>query len=337
MVAYKAAQTARFLKSPDAGCDAALLYGPDAGLVADRARTLAALWAGAGDPPGEIVRLEDRDLADDPDRLAVETQTIPMFGGRQVVHARAGGRIDAARIEPLLAEPLEAYLLVEAGNLRPTAKLRKVFEASERCAALPCYADPARDLGPLIDEVLTGQGLSIAADVKSYLMARLGADHAASRAEVEKLALYAEGRGGVGMADVDAIVGDAAAVAQDALINATAQGDTGTALSQLDRLLASGTGAQSLLILLARHFERLHRICAEVEAGAALKTALGRMRPPLHFKQRDAFAAQCQRWSERRAAQALDRIQQTVRASRLRPELERQQTERLVLALSRGS
>lgn len=334
MVAYKAAQTARFLKSPDARCEAALLYGPDAGLVVDRARALAAHWSQSADPAGEIVRLEDRDLADDPDRLAVEAQTVPMFGGRAVVHARAGQRIDAARLEPLLAEPLEAYLLVEAGNLRPTAKLRKIFELSDRSAALPCYADPSRDLGPLIDEVLAGSGLAIAPDVKSYLMGRLGADHAVSRAEVEKLALYAEGRGGVTSDDVDAIVGDAAIVAQDALVDAAAAGNAATALRQLDRLLASGTGAQSVLILLVRHFERLHRICAEVEAGAALKTVLGKLRPPPHFKQRDALAAQCRRWSERRTARALDRIQQTIRASRLSPALERQQTERLLLALS---
>ena len=45
----------------------------------------------------------------------------------------------------------------------------------------------------LIDGVLQAQGLSIAPEVKSYLSAQLGADHAVSRAEIEKLALYADG------------------------------------------------------------------------------------------------------------------------------------------------
>ena len=46
-------------------------------------------------PPGEIIRIEDGDLEDDPDRLAVELQTMPMFGGRKVVRTTTSRRITA--------------------------------------------------------------------------------------------------------------------------------------------------------------------------------------------------------------------------------------------------
>ena len=97
MVAIKANQARDFLKSPDPRLIAALFYGADAGLVAERAQALAKILASVkGNPPGEVLRVDDTDLENDPGRLAVELQTIPMFGGRKIIRATASRRISAA-------------------------------------------------------------------------------------------------------------------------------------------------------------------------------------------------------------------------------------------------
>ena len=46
MVAYKTGSFQRILKSLEPECRAALIYGPDAGLVAERAAALADVFAG---------------------------------------------------------------------------------------------------------------------------------------------------------------------------------------------------------------------------------------------------------------------------------------------------
>ena len=51
MVAYKASTVAGFLRSPEPGCRAMLLYGPDAGLVAERAAALAQNFVKRGERP----------------------------------------------------------------------------------------------------------------------------------------------------------------------------------------------------------------------------------------------------------------------------------------------
>ena len=56
-----------------------LVYGPDAGLVAERAAALAAHFAEGAKGGAEMVRLDDRDLAEDVGRLEVELRTMPMF------------------------------------------------------------------------------------------------------------------------------------------------------------------------------------------------------------------------------------------------------------------
>jgi DNA polymerase-3 subunit delta len=97
MVAYKSSAVASFIKAPKAECRAVLVYGPDAGLVAERADALAQVFAKRGRGQTEIVRLDDRDLAEDPARLEVELRTIPMFADQSVVRVAAGPKLDVPR------------------------------------------------------------------------------------------------------------------------------------------------------------------------------------------------------------------------------------------------
>ncbi len=226
MVAIKAHQAQSYLNPPGPKVPAVLFYGTDAGLISERATKLAALIAARDS--GEIIRLDDADLDNDPDHLAVELQTIPMFGGSKVVRVTAGRRITAAALQPLLeGGTLAATLIVEAGNLKPTDSMRVLFEKSAQAAAVACYADEARDIEGLIGETLKAHGLAITSDAREMLVARMGADRVMSRGEIEKLALYAAGKTEVDAADVDAIVGDASELAIDRTLNAAASGDAG--------------------------------------------------------------------------------------------------------------
>src|SRR5436190_23015192 len=131
MIAIKTHQAGAFLGAPDRVPSAVLFYGTDAGLVAERAAQLAKALAARDSPPGEILRLDDASLEEDPDRIFIELQTAPMFGGRKIVRAAAGRRITAAQLKPLVeGGNLAGYLIVEAGNLRPDDALRALFEKS---------------------------------------------------------------------------------------------------------------------------------------------------------------------------------------------------------------
>jgi DNA polymerase-3 subunit delta len=310
-----------------------LVYGPDAGLVAERASALAQIFAKRGNGETEIVRLDDRDLADDPARLEVEVNTVPMFASQSIVRITAGPRLDPQALKALLATDFTNHLIVEAGNLRPDSGLRKLFEAHKRAAALPCYSDQ-RDLAGLIDAELAEAGLRIDRDTRDYLMTRLGADQALSRSEVVKLALYAQGQGRISHDDIEAIVGDAAETALENFVYATSGGDAKAALAELQRLAAAGTDQQAALSALGRHFTQLHRIAATASAGDSLEQSVKSLKPRLHFKREPVFLSHCKRWGATRLAHALPLIQEATRRARRSPELEGAFAERLVLTLT---
>jgi DNA polymerase-3 subunit delta len=318
MVAIKTHQAEAFLGTLARLPRAVLLYGGDAGLVLERSAELAKRLAAQDDPPGEILRLDDASLEEDPDRLFVELKTMPMFGGRKIVRANTGRRITAASLRPLVEDPaLEGYLIVEAGNLRPEEALRSLFERSATAAAIACFPDEARELEAVVREVLATAQLQITPDALRLLLGRLGADRALSRAELEKLVLYVSGKGTIDQDDVDAAVGDAAELAMDRVVLAAGSGRLEAALSECDRCLASGESAQAVIAALQRHFLRLHGMRSAFDSGRALEDILRQQRPPLHFKRKGIIEQQCRSWSLAALNAALASIAGAAKAARL--------------------
>ena len=332
----KAAQAEKFVTAPPREVVAFLMYGPDTGQISERAGALAALLAKDAKNPGELVRLDDTDIAGDPDRLAIELRTIPMFGGRKVVRLRAEARMKPELITDLLdGTPLAGVLVVEAGNLKSDSKLKAAFACAFNAAAIACYGDDDRSLAILVGEVAAEHKLTMSNEARDHLTALLGADRTLSRNEVEKLALYM-GRGAeVTIDDIDAIVGDASELELDQIVHAAAGAAARDALKTCDRAIASGESAQTIILALLRHFLRLHTLAAAVEAGKPLESALRSLRPPLHFKAQPLVQAELRKWSLARLDMAISLIQRATKESRLSSTLERELTEKLLLDLTR--
>src|ERR1700740_3532774 len=92
MVALRGKEIDSFLARPDAGRPIILLYGPDLGLVRERADALMASAVDDPNDPFSLVRLDGDELAAEPSRLVDEAMTVPLFGGRRAIRVRAGSR-----------------------------------------------------------------------------------------------------------------------------------------------------------------------------------------------------------------------------------------------------
>lgn len=335
MVAIASSQVNAFLRAPDTKIWAILLYGQDPGLVSERAQKLAKTLAERASPSGEVLRIDDRDLEDDPNRIEVELLTVAMFGGPKVVRVAASRRITAAGLKDLVSRSTVAgHLIVEAGQLRNDDALRKLFAETPTAAAVVCYQDSARDLEALVDEVVKGARLSISSEARQLLVARLGADRALSRGEIEKLALYAHGKPAIDVGDVEAIVGDASDLAIDRVVAAAASGDGAQAVTLCDRTIASGESAQAIILAVQRHMTRLHQVRTALDSGRPLQDAMRALRPPAFAKQADVLSAQGRQWSVARLQTALERCAAAAKSARLDSDLEAAFAERLLLAIA---
>jgi DNA polymerase-3 subunit delta len=335
MVAIKSHQADNFVKKPQARIIACLIYGADEGRISENASLLARSWLNKHGDGGEIIRLDERALGENPDLLAVELGSASMFGGRSVVRVAASQRVGAKLIKELLALEPQNFLIIEAGNLKPSSPLRKLFEKGDNLAAIACYADEGRDLARLVDEEMRRHGLALESDARALLIASLGSDRGVSRQELAKLALYAHGQKRVNADDVLAIVGDSSQMAWDNLVNLALAGRSAQALARLDRMLAAGESSSALAIILSRHLLRLYHARVMMDKGADFKKALSRLRPPVHFKQRDAMGEQLRRLDARTLEKAIRTVRRAMAQMRQSPHLEKPLSERMLLILSR--
>jgi len=299
-----------FVAKPDPAARAILIYGPDSGLVRERADRLArGVVPDLGDP-FRVVELQGSTLREDPARLGDEAAQIAMIGGRRVVRVRDATDGCAAAFAAFLEHPLgDALVLVEAGDLSARAKLRALFEAEDNAAALPCYVDDPDAIAGLVREMLHGSNLAAAPDALEYLTTHLGGDRLLIRREIEKLILFmGPGAGQVRLEDVEACIGDNAAQSLDDAVLAAADGDPRRAEHALARAFAEGEAPVGALRAAQRYFQRLHAAGAAVEAGASAEHAADSMKPKLFWKVRGRFIAQLRFWSAARVGQALERL-----------------------------
>src|SRR5579859_4809175 len=156
MVALRGKEIDSFLARPDPGRPIILLYGPDAGLVRERADAL--LKSAVDDPedPFSLVKLDGDELSAEPSRLVDEAMTVPLFGGRRAIRVRAGSRNFSSGVETLTETPAlrDCRIVIEAGELRPESPLRKICERAKSAVAIGCYPDTERDLTKLIEDEL---------------------------------------------------------------------------------------------------------------------------------------------------------------------------------------
>ncbi len=106
MTALKASDVDAFVARPDAARPVVLIYGPDSGLVSERAKTIVRASVDNPDDPFSLVRIEGDDLSGNPLRLVEEANTIPLFGGRRAIWVKPTSRNIASAVESLLARHL---------------------------------------------------------------------------------------------------------------------------------------------------------------------------------------------------------------------------------------
>ena len=305
-----AGRVERFLEAPDAGMRAVLLYGPDAGLVRERADRLAAAIVPDRNDAFRISDLAADTLAADPARLDDEARALSLMPGRRVVRVRDAGDAAGGLFDRFFKDvpPGDSLIVVEAGDLAARSSLRRAFEGAREAGAIACYADGPEELRSLARAVMAARGIAASGEALDYLAAHLGGDRMLSRQELEKLALYVGDGGKLGYEEAAAMVGDSAAVTIEDAILAAADGAIPALERAVQRAFDEGESPVTLLRAGLRHFQRLHLVAGRVAAGARAEEAIERLRPPVFFKLRPRFAAQVRRWPPRRAAAALETL-----------------------------
>jgi DNA polymerase-3 subunit delta len=282
-----------FLRDPGA-CRAVLLFGDDAGLIRERAETMVRAVAGSLDDPFLVAELGRENIA----RLPDEAATLSLTGGRRVVRVREV--TDAAGTEAVravLGGRASALVVIEGASLAARSRLRTLLEGAPDGTAIGCYPEDARSLGETIRAGLTAAGVQIDREALAWLTSQLGVDRASTRAELEKLALFAGTGGTVDLSAAMTCVGDLAGLSLDDALFAATEGDVATTDRALELAIAEGATPVGVIRAGLLHLQRLHRARLAMDDGASSTDATKAARPPVFFRRLGPFSRALGLWS----------------------------------------
>lgn len=296
-----------YFAKPDPDKAGLLIYGEDAMRVAlKRQQVIAALVGPEGEAEMRLTRIPAGDLRKDPAQLIDAIKAQGFFPGPRVAFVEgATDQAAADAVKNAMEDwaPGDAQIIVTAGMLKATSKLRKLFEAHPSAYAVGIYNDP-----PTRDEIesdLKKSGLTnldrAAMDAIMALSREL--DPGDFRQTVEKVALYKLGDDTQLTPDEVALMAPTSTEAEvDDILHVVAEGRATEIGPVMQRLEAQGANAVTLVIMATRHFRALHMAASDPGGAAA---GIARMRPPIFGPRRDRMLRQAQGWGMMKLEQAL--------------------------------
>ena len=297
---------AGYFARPDPARTGLLIYGGDAMRVAlKRQQVIAALIGPKGDEEMRLARMTGAELRKDPAMLLDAIKAQSFFPGPRVAFVEEANDTVAPIVTAALEDWAEgdAQVILTAGALKTSSKLRKLFETHRNAYAVGLYDDPPSRAE--IEADLTKAGLgNLAEDAMTDLVVLsrvLGPGDL--RQVIEKLGLYKLGDDSpVVLADVAAVAPTSTEAALDDVLNIVAEGKPGEIGPVMRKLEAQGVQPVGLCIGAMRHFRALYTVASD-PGGAA--QGIARMRPPIFGPRRDRMLRQAQGWGARKLETAL--------------------------------
>ncbi len=301
-----------YFARPDSTRTGLLIYGADAMRIAlRRQEVIAALVGPDGEEEMRLTRIPAADLRKDPAMLLDAIKAQGFFPGPRVVFVEDATDAMTPVITDALSDWAEgdAQVVVTAGALKASSKLRKLFEGHKNAYATGIYDDPPSRQE--IEATLAKVGLTgVAQDAMTDLTALArDLDPGDFRQTMEKLALYKLGDDApVTSEDIAACAPTSTEADLDDVLNIVAEARSGEIGPVMKKLKAQGIQPVGLCIGATRHFRALYTAASD-PGGAA--QGIARMRPPIFGPRRDRMLRQAQKWGAPRLEQALTLLTDT--------------------------
>ena len=291
-------QANAYFAKPDPEAAGLLIYGADAMRIAlKRQQAVAALIGPEGETEMRLTRMPAGDLRKDPALLMDALKAIGFFPGPRVALVEDATEQVGPIITDALAAwvPGDAQIIVTAGALKPTSKLRKAFESHKAAFATGIYDTPPTRAE--VEQSLKDAGIADLPQQAMHMLMDLAhnLEPGDFRQTVEKIGLYKLGDPSpISNQDIAACAPTSFEAEIDDVLIVIGDGQANAIGPVMQRLQAQGVNAVTLCIGAMRHFRTLHRAAVDTTG-----------RPQIWGPNRDKMLAQARRWGPNKLETAL--------------------------------
>ncbi len=287
----------RFSKTQKQSLVSILFYGEEESLTDAKIEFFLNLAPFAKDAP--LRQIFEEDVLQEKVILRDVLSTPDLFSGPSLILIKNA----TDKFVPFIKEILESKapscpcIIKSSVYLRPTSKLRKLFEDHEDLAAVACYALSIKEIEIQIQGILTSHQKKISHSLLENL-AHLFQDHMfMMKQELEKLILYIGYRDTIEEQDVKLGLSGLISSSADTLTSAFLDRNPSAFSKHLRLQLTEEATPIGILRNLNMHLVRLHEAHTLLNSGKPLDLIMKSLKPAVFFTEKSQLQRHLNLWS----------------------------------------
>ncbi len=313
-----------------------LLYGPNSYLVNDTYNKLCKSLFNENDvftPP----EFNIKEISKDSDIFYNEAKSLSFGGERKYLKIDMDNSEASGPILDLLKDNLnETTLLIKAGNLSPRSSIRKSLEKLEDALIVPFYEDDFVSLKNFIKEKSNIRNFKFDDTAINAIISMSGFERSQVSDAVERIMLYYEFSENkiINYEKIKEILFDTNQNQISELCKQVCLGETKLSQQISNRLFLQGVTPPQFISALILHFQKLHLIGLSITSGQSISDAIKKIKPPIFFKEVNAFKAQIQNWNIAKIDRALEILVESDLLTKTNPGLGKSIIGNIVIRLA---
>lgn len=296
----KSAQVNNFISSSLEKYNGVLLYGPEVGLVSNRAKTIATKIIGDLKDPFRYADIDFTKILESPFILSDELSSLSLTGGKRVIRIRDVKPSIPKNIVEIIKQysSKDSFLLMTSGELAKSSYTRLFFEKESTLAALPCYADNESSVRQIIISSLNKENIKYDPEILPMLLDLFAENRMVILSELDKLITYAKDKDKLTKEDVFKAVQSSKEASIENICIATANKDLKLAENCLSKAISENVEPIAIIRSIIYYFNRLYSAQKSIASGKSTQQAMSSLRPPVFFKNIDSFKKHLNIWNQ---------------------------------------
>ena len=301
-----------FFDSPPKGVAGVLIYGNDHMRVADkRQKLIHSLLGPKADEEMRLARISRETLKKAPEQAIDLCKAQGFFPGQRALLIEEANETTADIIINVFDvwKDGDATLIITAGSLKPTSKLRKFFEQKQNTFSAPVYDNPMTRAE--IEKMISDAGLkNVTQDSLNHLyQIALQLEPGDFKQTIEKIALYKlNDETWLTHQNISSCIPISNEVQIEEVIAVVLSGNHSKISQIINRLRSQGVLPVTLVIAITRHFKVLFSIATNPKGASA---GVAAVKPPVFGPRKEKLINQAQKWGPEKIKGAIKMITET--------------------------
>ncbi len=294
-----------------------LIYGEDFGVIRECARSIYSTIVPDLNDPFLNDKIDVDQLVNDNLLIKKSADTLSFAGGVKLVRVEGVTESINKNTKDALINsikyclddlPTGAVIVITFPGLDAKSAIARKVEANKNAVAIRCFHDSGRDMQQIITADFRKHGLTVSADVMSFLIDSLGNDRQITSQEIQKLITYVGKNKEITLDDCLNSIASAPSMNIFALCDAVALRDSRKADKYMNAMVEQGEDLNAAFAMVLRHLRRV-MFCQDIMAkqGCTAQNAMSKLKPPV-FMNKPEFARQVQTYPKKRLENLYERF-----------------------------